>query len=188
VADASVRPATLVDVADIARIQVSTWRTAYAEILPAEVLEGLTEDQAAPAWQAAIAAPPTDGHRVLVAFEGRQAVGFTALGPATADDLDLGDATPAGDVPHAGSTVVVTPLLVEPRWGRRGHGSRLLAAAVDLARDDGATRALAWVLEPDSASRSFFAAAGWEADGVARILDTGPTTLRELRLHADISA
>ena len=29
----------------------------------------------------------------------------------------------------------VTDLLVEPRWGRRGHGSRLLAACVDLWRD-----------------------------------------------------
>lgn len=186
-ADASVRPATLVDVADVARLQVSTWRTAYADILPAEVLDGLSEEQAAQAWQAGIAAPPTQGHRVLVAFEGRQAVGFTAMAPATPDDLDIGAAQPAGDVPDADITVVVSPLLVEPRWGRRGHGSRLLAAAVDLARDEGALRALAWVLEPDSASRAFFAAAGWEADGVARILDTGPTTLRELRLHADIS-
>jgi GNAT superfamily N-acetyltransferase len=188
VADASVRPATLVDVADVARLQVGTWRTAYAEILPAEVLAGLSEEQAAEAWRQAIATPPTQGHRVLVAFEGRQAVGFVAIAPATDDDLDVGSAPVTGDVPPAASTVVVSPLLVEPRWGRRGHGSRLLAAAVDLAREDGATRALAWVLEPDSVSRSFFASAGWEADGVARILDTGPTTLRDLRLHADISA
>lgn len=186
-ADASVRRATLVDVADVARLQVSTWRTAYAEVLPAEVLDGLSEEQAAQAWRSAIAAPPTEGHRVLVAYEGRQAVGFVAMAPATADDLDTGDTAPPGDVPSAATTVVVSPLLVEPRWGRRGHGSRLLAAAVDLAREDGATRALAWVLEADTASRGLFASAGWEADGVARILDTGPTTLRELRLHADIT-
>ena len=186
-ADASVRPATLVDVADVARLQVSTWKTAYDGILPADVLAGLSEQQAAEAWQAGIASPPTQGHRVLVAFEGRQAVGFVAMAPASDDDLDAGDVEPTGDVPTTDTTVVVSPLLVEPRWGRRGHGSRLLAAAVDLAREDGAIRALAWVLEPDTASRSFFAAAGWEADGVARILDTGPTTVRELRLHADIT-
>ena len=34
-------------------------------------------------------------------------------------------------------TAAVTDLLVEPRWGRRGHGSRLLAASVDLWREDG---------------------------------------------------
>ena len=34
----------------------------------------------------------------------------------------------------------VTDLLVEPRWGRRGHGSRLLAASVDLWRTDGFER------------------------------------------------
>ena len=116
-----------------------------------------------------------------------KAVGFVAMAPATDDDLDTGDTPPPGDIPPATATVVVSPLLVEPRWGRRGHGSRLLAAAVDLAREDGAVRALAWVLEADTASRGLFASAGWEADGVARILDTGPTTLRELRLHADIT-
>lgn len=187
-ADASVRIGSLVDVADIARIQVSTWRTAYAAVMPAQVLEAVDVEQAALVWRQALAAPPGPSHRVLVAFEGRQAVGFVACSPATADDLDLGPGvTAAVGAPQPDTTVVIHPLLVEPRWGRRGHGSRLLAAAVDLARADGSRTALAWVLEPDNASRAFFAAAGWAADGVARILDTGPSTLRELRLHADIS-
>lgn len=192
-ADVTVRVASLVDVTDVARIQVATWQAAYSSLLPAQVLAGLTVEQAAVAWRQALVAPPTLAHRVLVAFEGRRAVGFAAGAPATADDLDLGDGVPATAQVEAsiaippGATVVVHPLLVEPRWGRRGHGSRLLAAAIDLARDDGATRALAWVLEGDEASRSFFGAAGWAADGVARILDTGPSTVRELRLHADIS-
>ena len=42
-------------------------------------------------------------------------------------------------------------LLVEPRWGRRGHGSRLLAATIDTARGGGVTRAVTWIPEDDRA-------------------------------------
>src|SRR5689334_23769018 len=60
-------------------------------------------------------------HRVLRSFPTRRSSDLTAL--------------------------LINTLLVEPRWGRRGHGSRLLAAAVDLAREEGFTRALTWTLE-----------------------------------------
>jgi len=33
--------------------------------------------------------------------------------------------------PHSFRVTAITDLLIEPRWGRRGHGSRLLAATVD---------------------------------------------------------
>lgn len=79
--------------------------------------------------------------------------------------------------------MAVGPLLVEPRWGRRGHGSRLLAAAIDHARADAMTRAVAWIPEGDTASREFLVSAGWAPDGLARALDTGSGELREIRLH-----
>lgn len=69
------------------------------------------------------------------------------------------------------TTAAITELLVEPRWGRRGHGSRLLSAAVDLWREDGATEALAWVFDQNPAMRKFLASAGWAPDGNTRALD-----------------
>ena len=86
-------------------------------------------------------------------------------------------------VPEPETTVALGPILVEPRWGRRGHGSRLLAAVVDHARGDGMTRAIAWIPEDDTASREFLLSAGWAPDGLARALDTGAGELREIRLH-----
>ena len=66
----------------------------------------------------------------------------------------------------------VTDLSVEPRWQRRGHGSRLLAASADLWREDGFDTALAWAFDADTVTRAFFlASAGWEPDGVTRALD-----------------
>ncbi len=70
-------------------------------------------------------------------------VGFAASGPVDSEAL-------APDEPAEAlgpDVVAVTDLLVEPRWGRRGHGSRLLAASVDLWREDGFTGAVAWAFE-----------------------------------------
>lgn len=173
-ADVSVRPARADDAAEIGRIQIETWRTGYANLLPEEVLDALSAGHAEAAWRDAVLEPPSSRHHVLVAQEQSWTVGFAACGPA--GDLEPGDPAPQ-------TTLAINPLLVEPRWGRRGHGSRLLAAVVDHARADGMTRAIVWVPEGDTPSRNFFTSAGWAPDGLARALDTGAGELREIRLH-----
>ena len=176
-ADVSVRPAREQDAAEIGRIQVETWRTAYREILPSAVLDVLSAELAHAAWRDAVTDPPSARHHVLVAQEQDWTVGFTGIGPA--EDLEPGDPDPT-------RTMAISPLLVEPRWSRRGHGSRLLAAAVDHARADGMSRAVVWIPEGDTASRDFFVSAGWAPDGLARALDTGAGELREIRLHVSL--
>jgi GNAT superfamily N-acetyltransferase len=173
-ADVSVRPARAQDVAEIARIQVTTWQHGYASILPAVVLEAVTVDAAVAAWTEAVTTAPTPRHHVLVAQEQDRLVGFAALGPA-------GDTQPEDPSPE--STLAIGPVLVEPRWSRRGHGSRLMAAAADIARADGMTRAISWIPEGDTVTREFLIGAGWAPDGLARALDTGAGELREIRLH-----
>ena len=175
-ADASVRPALPDDAAEIARIQVVTWRTAYRAVLPAAVLDDWDDDAALGTWRAAITAPPTPGHGVLVALERNTVVGFAAFGPP--------EVTPAESQDPAGPTTEISTLLVEPRWGRRGHGSRLLSAVADLAESGGAARLQVWLLEEDRVSTGFYESAGWAPDGWARTLDTGDVPLREVRWHA----
>jgi GNAT superfamily N-acetyltransferase len=172
-ADVSVRPARPADAAELGRIQVATWRWGYRQVLPAQVLDTLSDEAAAQAWGAAIDDPPTPQHRVLVALEGEQTVGFAAFGPT--DERETGDPDEL--------TVAVATLLVEPRWQRRGHGSRLLAALADHVRADGAARMVVWVPEADTTMREFLIGAGWGLDGLARALDTGAGELREVRLH-----
>jgi GNAT superfamily N-acetyltransferase len=171
-----VRPALPDDAAEIARIQVVTWRTAYRSVLPTAVLDDWDGEVATASWRSAITSPPTPGHGVLVALERNTVVGFAAFGPA---ELTAGEGTDP-----AGPTAEVSTLLVEPRWGRRGHGSRLLAAVSDIARSGGAARLQVWVLEGDRVSPRFYESAGWGPDGWARTLDTGGAPLREIRWHA----
>jgi GNAT superfamily N-acetyltransferase len=163
VADVSVRPARPQDAERIARVQLTTWRTAYASFLPADALD-VPEEQAAALWLRAVELPPSSQHRVLVAMEGAELVGFAASEPEE-----------------------LTALLVEPRWGRRGHGSRLVAATVDHWREDGATTARHWAWERDTVTRTFLTSAGWDIDGTARGMDTGPRVERQVRLHTDLT-
>jgi len=184
VADVFVRGARAADVADIARIQVLTWRTAYRGLLPDQVLDGLDDTAVEARWDAAVRAAPSPLHRVLVAVEADAVVGFAAAGPADQDDVE----TPAGAPLHdPDRTVVMGTVLVEPRWGRRGHGSRLLAAVVDLARGDGLEHAVTWVLEGDAASAGLLGSAGWAPDGTARRLEAPGGTVVELRWHASLA-
>jgi GNAT superfamily N-acetyltransferase len=183
-----VRPARPAEAGEIARIQLATWRVAYRRMLPRRVLDRLDEGFLTHRWSEAVEAPPSPRHRVLVAVEqaehggpgGDHLVGFAASGPA--DEHALAPDEP----PLPDGVVAVTDLLVEPRWGRRGHGSRLLAASVDLWRADGFSTAVAWAYEQDASTRTFLGSAGWEPDGAARALDVDDLLVNQLRLHATL--
>ncbi|WP_367136596.1 GNAT family N-acetyltransferase [Saccharothrix sp. HUAS TT1] len=177
-ADATTRTAQPDDVAEIARIHRDTWRTAYRELVPAEVLEALDVDDTAPAWAEAVARG-----QVFVATEGAWTVGFCVAGIAPGGEVAHAD----GSLPEDAATTALVSVLVEPRWGRRGHGGRLLGTAARHLREAGATRGVAWVPEADKASTGFYGKADWEADGTVRTLDAGGRPLREIRVSGGLS-
>jgi L-amino acid N-acyltransferase YncA len=178
-ATVEVRTAVVADAPEIARIQRITWRTAYADLLGEKALAEL-DAAAEQQWAEAIAHP---GTTVYVATEGAFTVGFCVAGPAPDEEV----ASASGELPEdAARTGLIATLLVEPRWGRRGHGGRLLAGAADGLRRSGAERGISWVAEGDSASLSFFRRAGWRPDGTVRTLDTGERRLREVRLTGQL--
>jgi GNAT superfamily N-acetyltransferase len=176
-AEAAVRPAVPADVQEIARIQRDTWRTAYRDLLPEDVLAGLDNVEAVRELVEQGTAT------VHVATEGEWTVGFCVVGAAPDSEVAEAD----GSLPEdAATTGLVATLLVEPRWGRRGHGGRLLAAAAETLRNLGATRGVSWVPEADRASLAFYASAGWQTDGVVRTLDAGGRPLREARVTGPV--
>lgn len=169
-ADVSVRPARPEDAERVARVQLATWQAAYADVLPPDAL-AVPEVEVAAIWLHAVESPPSPRHRLLVALDGSAIVGFSASAPDD-DDPD---------------TAELATLLVEPRWGRRGHGSRLLAATIDHWRTDGTTRAISWVLERDRVVTDFLQSTGWALDGLVRGLDTGSRVERQVRLHCEVT-
>lgn len=173
-----VRPAAPQDAPRIAQVQVETWRLAYGRVLPETILAELDPEDAAIAWDAAISFPPSARHHVMVAVDTATdtVVGFSALTPADDDDAD-----PTKDAELA-------VLLVDAAHGHLGHGSRLLAASVDVWRAEGVTRATAWALEKDDALRGLLTSAGWGEDGSRRTLESPEGgRIHQVRLHTDLS-
>lgn len=175
-ADVSVRIAWADDAEAIAAVQVHAWQQLYGDLLPAGTLP---EDTVAVAeqWRRSLGGPDDARHRVLVALERNRVVGFAVTGPATDPDCD-----PVAD----GELSEIT---LHPDERGRGHGSRLLQAAVDTLAADRFTRAVTWTLATDDATRAFLAAAGWAPDTAHRELDldgTGTTTVKQVRLHTAI--
>lgn len=177
-----VRPARAADVETVVGLQVASWRSVYGELLPEEVTEGLSGEEAREQfreqWTVALESPPTSKHRLVVATDEdggvRTVVGFAAFGPAGDPDR-----WPAKDAE-------VFALHVDPERVREGHGSRLLNSCVDHLVEAGFGTVHVWVPEEDNALRSFFEASGWRADGARREIDMG-RLLPMVRLHAAIS-
>jgi GNAT superfamily N-acetyltransferase len=175
-ADVSCRVAWADDAPAIARLQLATRRNDLAGVLPAEVLD-VDAEVAAEAWRRTLVRPPDGRIRVLVALERNRVVGFAITSPATDPDTD-----PVVDAE-------LMEFTVEPGERGKGHGSRLLQAAVDTMTADRFRRAVLWALAGDDALRGFLTEAGWAADGAHRELDldgTGTTTVKQVRLHTSI--
>jgi GNAT superfamily N-acetyltransferase len=188
-----VRPARLDEAGEITRVQLATWRLTHRRLVPQHILEQLDEGWITRQWRDAITHPPSPKHRVLVAVEQRESpsagpesaylVGFCASGPA--DEAAL---APGEDLVALGDDVAaMTELMVEPRWGRRGHGSRLLAATADLWRADGFTTGLAWTFAQDPVGQQFLSSAGWAPDGTGRALDIEDLLVPQIRLHVALT-
>ena len=176
-----VRAARASDAAGLAQVQITSWRSAFAGLVPDAVIEELTSAEAAAQWasrwQDAISAPPTSKHRVHVAVAepgSADLLGFAAAGPATDEDL-----WPATDGE-------LYELHVVPAAVADGHDGRLLHAVADTFAEDGFSTGYTWALAGDETRIAFLAAAGWAPDGSRSNLDMG-VKVPVLRLHTRLA-
>ena len=175
-ADVSARLAWPDDAAAMVRVQLATWRAQYAELIPAEAIDALDPQELADRWVTTLNSPKDARMRVLVALERADVRGFALVHPSYDPDSDQ---VADGEVGE---------FVIDPAHQRKGHGSRLLQAAMDTLQADKFGRALWWVTSTDDALRRFVTESGWEADGAHRELaaETG-RSVKQIRLHTSLS-
>ena len=142
-----VRPATIDDVAAIARVHVDAWRTSYTKLLPSTVLDNLNYDEREQLWRDLIGAH--DIRRVVVAMDdagGGEVVGFAACGPNRTAD------------PRYPGELYAIYLLAEHRGV--GHGRQLFEAVVTYLRAQALTPFQIWILAGDDDVDRFYRALG----------------------------
>ncbi len=170
-----VRDASAADASAIASIQSECWSHDFD--WPPEILDAFGEHDPEMQWARAVIAPPGPGHRLLIATQGKDVVGFAALAPSGDPDAHAGD-------------IEIVAWEVHPEYRRHGHGSRLLAALADHARSIDAHTLTIWIAAGDDPRRHVLHDAGFEADGAHRTLemDTHATSIgvRQVRLVAGL--
>ena len=150
-----VRDAVAEDAVAIARVWVAAWQAAYAGLMPAKYLAGLTAEAAVPAFERSL----REGQSVLVLEQGRDILGFSAYG-ASRD---------SGAGPETGEVIAIN--LHPSGWGR-GFGRELLRETQQRLGQQGFSDATLWVLHGNARARRFYDALGWRLDGVEKHDDT----------------
>jgi ribosomal protein S18 acetylase RimI-like enzyme len=167
-----IREATIEHAEAIADVHVASWRAAYAGLMPAEYLAGLSVVQRAASWRKALAAGRP---RVALAFEDARLAGWAAYGPSRDEDKDA-------------DWGEIESIYLRPAFWRRGIGERLVGRACDALRAAGYRQVSLWVLCDNLAARSFYERLGFACDGLVKTFELGGALLRETRYCFDLGS
>ncbi len=135
-ADIRIRRATGDDSAGIAEVQVNSFRTAYAGILPPTYLASFTCEEQAADWRAWIREHPTDLVSVAVDPDDK-VIGYALARP--------------GAEAATGYASELIALHVRRSHQGRGVGRHLLSVAAGALREAGCTSIMLWTLGPNPA-------------------------------------
>jgi ribosomal protein S18 acetylase RimI-like enzyme len=156
-ADLKIREARIEDSADLARIQVDSYRTAYAGILPEEYLARFTYEEQKQDWRDLLAAG-TNAILLVAEAPGGEIAG-NALGRPGPSDIGAYDSE-------------LVALHVRRRHQRRGVGRALVAAMAARLRAQGCDSLMLWVLKENAPAQLFYERLGGQLIG-ERTIDLG---------------
>ncbi|WP_374970056.1 GNAT family N-acetyltransferase [Terrabacter sp. BE26] len=140
------RPPTVEDCDELGRVHMAVWRDAYAGIMPADYLAGLSEERSAASWRNQMSTAADAGSRTLLVVDPEDRLaGFGSAGPCRDDDAP------------AGWELYVVNLLPSARG--TGVADRLLD---ELLGDRDATL---WVVEANARARAFYTRRGFVDEG-----------------------
>ncbi len=141
-----IRRAVPGDARGIASAHVETWRSAYAGILPDQVIVQMSVDDKAAAWRQLIQRQDAVDAVIVAEIDDGTIVGFASCGPAGPEAMPDYD----GEI-HT--------LYVLPDWQEQGIGRALLCGCLRVLGAAEIAAAYLWVLA-DNPSRFFYQAMG----------------------------
>ena len=155
----NLRPAGLNDAGAIARAHVTTWRAAYAGLVPDAYLVGMTEVGQMRSWRRLLGRPQAEETILVAEVESANnaanSTSSAAGGPELVGFGSCGPSRPYG-LPYRGE---VFTLYVMDDWQGQGIGRALIRALFTDLVARGKRDALIWVLSANP-SRFFYEAVG----------------------------
>ncbi len=146
-----IREAQTEDAGPIAKVHIDSWRTSYADLVPAAFLAGMSYQDREAAWvDTLVTRNPQTCNFVVETNEG-EILGFAGGGPER-----------EGDQIYPGELYYVYLL---QQYQRRGLGQLLVAAVAQRLLADEFNSMLLWVLKDNHPARRFYESLGGELIG-----------------------
>ncbi|PTT14808.1 MULTISPECIES: GNAT family N-acetyltransferase [unclassified Pseudomonas] len=164
-----IRDALHGDAKGIAQVHVSSWQSAYIDLMPAEYLASLTASlpNREASWANAIEHQESD---TLVYEIDGVIIGWISVGPCR----DIGFQAP-------GLGEVMAIYILKDHWGK-GIGTKLWQAGLKRLSDQGFESISLWVLSANKTAVQFYERLGGKPDvSSRRTLVRGGVTLEEIR-------
>ena len=146
-----IRAATLRDAANIARLHIESWRSAYRAELPESFLANQDVAQRTGIWEQRLIS--SEMH-VSLAENGDELLGFCAYGWSRDED--------------AQGIWEIKNLHVAPELRGGGIGSALFETAVQAVTDTDASELTLWVVDSNRPARQFYERKGMRPDGARK--------------------
>ncbi|MCY3544931.1 MAG: GNAT family N-acetyltransferase [Chloroflexi bacterium] len=143
-----IRQATLPDTTGIARIHVDSWRSSYADVVPEEILSGLSYDERETLWDSILNPLRTDVHCFVAETPLNGIVGFACGGTARENSL--------------GYEGEIYSIYLLQEYQGMGLGRRLLISVAERLLDDAKSSFFLWVFEENHSARRFYESLGGE--------------------------
>ena len=152
-----IRKAMLEDAYERAVCHVSSWRSAYKDIVPDEVLDNLSVEGTAEKFRRYLQESPEN--LFYCAAHGSKIIGHFNIGKSRGEDkLNSGE--------------IIGFYLTEEFWGK-GYGRKMMNYAVDELKNMGYNEAILWVLEDNGRARRFYEKCGFVFDGSKKEIEIG---------------
>lgn len=146
----SIRPATTLDAAKIASINVSAWHDTYVGLIPSKLLSSVTVKARTERWQNILGSfTQSNGHAAFLAEVNGTPQGYVSVGRQRDNAMD-----------NLGYTAEVISLNVIKQAWRLGVGRALMHRAAVHSAAFRHTAISLWVLDTNARARKFYQALG----------------------------
>jgi len=146
------RKATIDDAGKLGAVHVAAWRETYADILPDDMLAGLSIEARSVMWAKILGDPSAFAETAVYMIEDKDSiVGFGACGRQRASRLK-----------ELGFDAEISAIYVLRSQQRRGVGRALMREMAADIRSRGHKAAALWVLRDNAAAREFYRHLGGE--------------------------
>ncbi|MCY3638121.1 MAG: GNAT family N-acetyltransferase [Chloroflexi bacterium] len=137
-----IRQATLPDATGIARVHVDSWRSSYLDVVPEELLSGLSYTEREALWDGILNPSRTDVHCFVAETHINGIVGFACGGTARENRL--------------GYEGEIYSIYLRQEYQGMGIGRRLFISVAERLLDDGKSSFFLWVFEENHSARRFY--------------------------------